>query len=112
MRIIRAWEPLKAIKGFRSKTVVAATAALGTPIAACVAHRCKRHEDVKVLNTTTEEATECGGCVAEDITNLMTIYNDMRDRLDRACNALDLLTPGAGDPFRPHPIIEETEEPK
>lgn len=101
MRILRAWKKPKR-KGFAS--VVNHDGK--PPISACVAHRCKRHENVKPLNTGTEEVTECGACVAEDITNLMTIYNDMRDRLDRACNALDLLTPGAGDPFRPHPVIE------
>ena len=101
MRVLRAWKQPKR-KGFatlQNKSTV-------PPISACVAHRCQRHEDVRPMNTHTDELTECGGCVAEDINNLMVLYEDTRTRLDRACNALDLLAPSAGEAFRPHPVID------
>lgn len=106
MRVLRAWEKPRSMKGFRSNTVKAAATAMGPPIAACVAHRCSRHENVKPLNLYTPEMTECGACIAEDTTKMLEIYNDVRDRLERACGALNLLSPGAGDPFQPPPIEE------
>lgn len=107
MRILRAWKKPKR-KGFAS--VVNHDGK--PPIGACVAHRCKRHEDVKPLNVGTDEQTECGACIAEDITNLLVIYNDTRDRLERACGALNLLSPGSGDAFLPHPVEEPDAEPE
>jgi len=102
MRVIRAWKKPKR-KGFASVVNHDGT----PPIGACVAHRCKRHEAVKPINTATEEQTECGACISEDITNLLILYNDTADRLERACGALNLLSPGAGDSFLPHPTIEK-----
>ena len=105
MRILRAWKQPKS-KGFASMP----NKQTKPPVSACVAHRCATHENIKPINVNTSEATECGACIAEDIKNLMDIYTDTRERLERACGALDLLSPGAGNAFLPPPIDTTDEE--